>query len=179
MSPRNAGPADGPDAVDAVLDQWRRERPDLDVEPMGTVARLGRAAVGVERAVAAELGRHGLSIGEFDVLAALRRAGEPHRLSPTELARTVVLSPGAMTNRLDRLEQEGLLTRRLSATDRRSFDVTLTPAGLARVDAAVGDHVANEARLLAVLSPSERRRLDAILRKLVAARAADEQRSGS
>jgi DNA-binding MarR family transcriptional regulator len=170
MSPRRAVAEDAPDAVDAVLDQWRRERPELDVEPMGTVARLGRVAGAVEQAVAAELRRHGLSIGEFDVLAALRRAGAPHTLSPTELARTVVLSPGAMTNRLDRLEEDGLISRRLSKRDRRSFDVTLTPSGLERVDAAVSDHVANEARLLAALSPTERRRLDAILRRLLTAR---------
>jgi DNA-binding MarR family transcriptional regulator len=157
-----------PDAVDHVLAQWRRERPDLDLAAMGTVGRLGRLVTLIAPRVEAALARHGLTTGEFDVLAALRRAGPPFVLTPTALARTMVLSPAAVTNRLDRLEAAGLVRRDLDPGNRRSILVTLTPEGRERVDAAVTDHVANEEHLLAALPPADRRRLDDLLRALLA-----------
>ncbi len=155
------------DAVDRIVAQWKKVRPDLDLRPMAVVGRLGRLAAVVTRTVEAKLGEHGLSLGEFDVLATLRRAGAPYQLTPSELARTVMLSPGAMTNRLDRLEERGLVERVLDREDRRSFIVGLTKKGLALVDAAVGDHVANEKALLSPLTQAEQAQLDQLMRKLL------------
>ena len=157
------------DAVDAILFQWARERPDLDLVPMGIVARLARLYAIASKTVGGSLAGHDLNVGEFDVLAALRRAGAPHVLTPTQLARSLMLSTGAMTNRIDRLEEAGLVERGDDPDDRRGIRVRLTAAGLARVDAAVTDHVANEVRLLAALSPPEKEQLAALLRKLLVA----------
>lgn len=112
--------------------------------------------------------RFDLTHGEFDVLAALRRSGSPFTLTPTVLARTLMLSPAAMTNRLDRLEKAGLVTRAIDPGNRRSMRVSLTDPGRTRVDEAVTEHVANEVRLLSGLSATDRRRLDDILRRPLA-----------
>jgi DNA-binding MarR family transcriptional regulator len=165
-----------PDAVDALIDQWRRVRPDLAAQlpAMATIGRLGRLNAMIRPAVEAVLQRHGLGVADFDVLATLRRSGEPFVLRPSDLARTLMLSPAGITGRLDRLEQAGHITRRLDPDDRRSLLVELTPGGLATVDAAVTDHLANEARLLAAITADERRTLDRILRKLTV-----DERDGS
>lgn len=155
------------DAVDEFLDAWRAVRPDLDLAPMGVFGRLGRLHLRAGRAIEAVFEAYGLSTGEFDVLAALRRSGDEHAASPGELSRTVMLSPGGMTNRLDRLEAMGLLRREPHPDDRRSLRIVLSDAGLAIVDAAVTDHVANEARLLAALSDEQREALDDALRTLL------------
>lgn len=162
------GSAPPPDAVDGMLEQWRRERPDLDVTPMGTIGRLGRLSALVTRQIAATFDRHGLQIGEFDVLAALRRGGEPFEQTPTRLASALMLSPAGVTNRLDRLEAAGLVARRPDPDDRRSSIVVLTDEGRSLVDAAVTDHVATEAAVLAALSDADRRTLDDALRRLLA-----------
>jgi DNA-binding MarR family transcriptional regulator len=156
------------DAVDEFIAQWRRERPDLALDAMATVGRLGRVAGIGERVIEANLRRHGLRLGEFDVLAALRRMGAPHVAAPSRLTRMLMLSPAAMTNRLDRLEQAGLIERRPAPDDRRSTPVALTDAGFAAVDAAVTDHVALEQEILSALSPDQRRALDDALRVLLA-----------
>lgn len=158
-----------PDAVDRLIEQWRRERPDLDLAAMATIGRLGRLSALAGPVIEAELARHGLTIGEFDILAALRRSGAPYTLTPTVLARTLMLSPATMTNRLDRLESAELVTRDLDLGNRRSILVALTAAGRERVDAAVTDHVANEERLLSALSHDDRIQLDELLRKLLRA----------
>ncbi len=159
------------DVVDELVEQWRRVRPDLEPQlaAMATVGRLGRVVALATRTIEAVFEAHGLSIGEFDVLAALRRQGRPHELTPTALARMLMLSPAGMTSRLDRLEAAGLLERRADPDDRRSTTIHLTPAGLRRVDAAVVDHLANEELLLGLLSANDRRQLDRVLRKLLAA----------
>jgi len=108
--------------------------------------------------------RHGLSEGEFDVLAALRRAGEPYERAPGELARHTMVTTGAISKRLDRLEQAGLVARRASASDGRARVVGLTAAGLSKIDAAFTDHMANERRLLEALEPGEADQLEAILK---------------
>lgn len=156
-----------PDAVDALLDQWRRERPDLDLAAMGTIGRLGRLTIIVTRRIEETLEAHGLSIADFDVLAALRRAGTPFEVKPTDLARTLMLSPAGITGRLDRLEQAGHVERRMDPEDRRSYLVRLSPSGLDLIDAAVTAHVANEERLLSVLNGEDRDLLDAVLRRLL------------
>ena len=157
-----------PDHVDRLVEQWRVVRPELDLAPMATFGRLGRIHAHASRAIEAVFERHGLSTGEFDVLAALRRTGEPHVMTPTALSRLLMLSPAGMTNRVDRLEAAGLVERRPDPDDRRSSLVVLTGAGRERADAAVTDHVANEADLLRGLTKAERRSFEQLLRKLLA-----------
>jgi DNA-binding MarR family transcriptional regulator len=157
-----------PDPVDRAIEQWRRERPDLEgLEAMALFARLGHLAALAGPAIDECLGRFGIKTGEFDVLASLRRSGEPFELTPTALGRQLLLSSGAMTNRLDRLEAAGLVARRPDPSDRRGVIVGLTAAGRELVDAAVEAHVANEVRLLAGLAERDRATLDRILRDLL------------
>jgi len=155
------------DLVDEILDQWGRERPDLDSGPMAVFGRLSRVDRASNAAIEARLGEHGLNRGEFDVLATLRRSGESYTLAPTALARWMMLSSAAMTNRVDRLEAAGLVERRPDPGDRRGVLVALTPDGKRVVDAAVADHVENERRLLEPLSVEEQQMLNALLRKLL------------
>jgi DNA-binding MarR family transcriptional regulator len=155
------------DHSDEVVAQWRAQRPDLDPSPMATFTRLRRAAYAADGKLMAVFGAHGLEAGWFDVLATLRRAGAPHRLSAGALARGLVMSTGGMTKRLDKLEAAGLVARSADPEDRRGVLVSLTDEGLARVDRAVEDHVANEARLLEVLSDREVKALNAALSKLL------------
>jgi DNA-binding MarR family transcriptional regulator len=155
------------DHVDLVLAQWASERPDLDVSPMGVIGRLLR----LSRALDAELDRtfrqHGLDRAAFDVLATLRRAGTPNRLTPTELMRASMVTSGAITQRLDRLESRGLVERSRSEHDGRVVHVTLTDVGHALIDRALPDHLANEDRLLAVLTNPQRKALTDSLRRLL------------
>ncbi|MCX4092575.1 MarR family winged helix-turn-helix transcriptional regulator [Nocardia sp. alder85J] len=162
-----------PDAIDAIVAQWQRERPDLELEAMAILGRLGRLYQLGERAIEAVFTAHGLGRGEFDVLAALRRAGEPFELNPSVLADTLMLSRAGMTSRLDRLESAGLVRRVADANDRRAVRVALTAAGRERIDTVVAAHTANETRLLAGLSATDRRELDRIARILL--RSMEEQ----
>ena len=156
-----------PDAVDEVIAQWTRERPDLELAAMATFGRLGRVHVWGTRALEAVFERHGLNTGEFDVLATLRRAGSPYALTPGELARSMMLSPGGMTNRIDRLEASGWVRREADPDDRRSLRVVLTEEGRALIDTAVTDHVNNEEHLLGALTQKQRAALDDALRALL------------
>jgi DNA-binding MarR family transcriptional regulator len=158
-----------PDHSDEVVAQWREQRPDLDPTPMATFTRLWRAARAADESMAAVFAEHGLEPGWFDVLATLRRAGPPFRLSAGTLARGLVMTTGGMTKRLDRLQTAGLVGRTPDPDDRRGVLVSLTKQGLEVVDRAVGDHLANEARLLEALTDRERRALDGALAKLLAA----------
>ncbi|QYG95047.1 MarR family transcriptional regulator [Iamia sp. SCSIO 61187] len=158
-----------PDSVDEMIAAWQRERPDLDLAAMGTIGRLGRLHAIGGRRIEEGMATHGLSVADFDVLAALRRSGAPHELTPTDLSRTLMLSPAGMTSRLDRLERAGLVERRMAPGDRRSVLVRLTEAGFATVDEAVTGHVAREEEILDGLSARERAQLDALLRKLLRA----------
>ncbi|WP_280232797.1 MarR family winged helix-turn-helix transcriptional regulator [Nocardia cyriacigeorgica] len=155
------------DAVDAIVAQWRRERPDLELEAMAVLGRLARLESVARREVEAVFLAHGLHRGEFDVLAALRRAGEPFELNPSVLADTLMLSRAGMTGRLDRLESAGLVRRIADAADRRAIRVALTDEGRALVDTVVTAHTENETRLLSVLSAADRRELDRIVRALL------------
>ncbi|QIS04721.1 MarR family transcriptional regulator [Nocardia brasiliensis] len=156
-----------PDPVDAIVGQWQRERPDLELEAMAIVGRLGRLLVVAQRVIEEVFGAHGLQRGEFDVLAALRRSGEPYELNPSVLADTLMLSRAGMTGRLDRLESAGLVRRIADAVDRRSVRVALTAAGRELVDRVVTAHTENETRMLSVLSAADRRELDRIVRILL------------
>jgi DNA-binding MarR family transcriptional regulator len=157
-----------PDHVDRILEQWQRERPDVDTAALGVIGRLHRAAVLTNAPLAAGLAEHGLQPGWFDLLAALRRSGPPYELNPTQLVRATLLSSGGMTKRLDRLVEAGLVERRADPSDRRGILVGLTPHGKAVVDTALEAHVANEERLLRSLKPADRRALDDLLRTLLA-----------
>lgn len=156
-----------PDAVDAVIAQWKRERPELDTAAMALAGRFTRAhALGMRR-IAEGLAQHGLSVGEFDVLATLRRSGKPYQLSPTELAAHSMLSTSAMTNRLDRLQKLELVERRSDPADRRALRITLTTAGKKLIDRCVEAHLEQERRLFQGLSSKERNELDRLLRKMI------------
>jgi DNA-binding MarR family transcriptional regulator len=157
------------DHSDAVVAQWREQRPDLDPAPMATFTRLWRAARLADERLLEVFAAHGLEAGWFDVLATLRRAGAPYRLSAGTLARGLVMSTGGMTKRLDKLQAAGLVERSPDPDDRRGVLVSLTPRGLKRVDRAVEDHLANERRLLEVLTDREVRALNGALAKLVEA----------
>jgi DNA-binding MarR family transcriptional regulator len=155
------------DQVDRLLSQWLRERPDLDVRPMGVIGRISRLARHLDRRLKPVFQRHDLDRGLFDVLATLRRSGAPYRLSPTELFNSVMLSSGAMTSRIDRLEQAGLVARTPDPEDRRGILVELTPRGRELVDRAVEAHIANEWRLIEALTSEEQAELARLLRKLL------------
>ena len=142
---------ESPDHVGRILEQWHRERPDLDVSPLGVVGRLHRLADTLNVELRALFAEAGLSDGDFDVLASLRRAGEPFALTPTELAATTMVTSGAVTKRVDRLEAQGWVTRTVSADDGRSRTIALTSAGRALIDDLFPKHVENERRLLAGL----------------------------
>jgi DNA-binding MarR family transcriptional regulator len=156
-----------PDAVDELIAQWKIQRPDLQPDVMGIFGRFGRVWAHATRAIEATLGEWGLQLGEFDVLATIRRAGPPFTIAPSELTRMLMLSPSGMTSRLDRLEKLGFIERKASPDDRRSLLVVLTPSGRRVVDQAVTAHVANETRLLSALSAAERKALDRVLRQLL------------
>ena len=156
-----------PDAVDAILAQWKRERPDLDASPMGPIGRIKRCAVLLERRLDETFVEFGLSRWEFDMLAALRRSGAPYCLAPTTLFSTLMVTSGTMTHRMAKLEAQGSIERLPNPADARSSLVQLTPAGRDVVDRAVTEHVANEARLLAALSRRDRAELDRLLRALL------------
>jgi DNA-binding MarR family transcriptional regulator len=158
-----------PDRLDRILAQWHRERPDLDVAALGLLGRLLLAAQLADTRLAEGLVKHGLQPGWFDLLAALRRAGKPFELNPTELMRATMLSSGGITKRLDRLVEAGMLERRADPDDRRGTLVRLTRRGKASIDAALATHVANEERLLDGLTQAEQRRLDDLLRTLLVA----------
>jgi DNA-binding MarR family transcriptional regulator len=157
------------DAVDRILAQWRRERPDLDPSPMGIFGRLSRITATARPAIDAVFARHELNSWSFDVLATLRRAGPPFRLSPGDLLASCMVTSGTMTHRIDQLEKAGLVLRHANPDDRRSVLIGLTDAGRARVDAVVGEHLANEERLLAALDPAARHALEAALKHFLAA----------
>jgi DNA-binding MarR family transcriptional regulator len=155
------------DQVDEILDQWRARRPDLDLESAAIVLRIDRADRHLQAAVEATLQGLGLSRWRFSVLSALRRADPQRGLRPGDLLRDTLSTTGAMTNRLDRLEEEGLVERVADGTDRRAVLVRLTDAGRALVDRAVVTHLENEAELVAHLDAVERDQLTGLLRRLL------------
>jgi DNA-binding MarR family transcriptional regulator len=152
------------DHVDRIQEQWRRERPDLDPAPQGVIGRLHRLSGHLHDELVAVYRAHGLGEGDFDVLASLRRAGDPFELPAGELAEHTMITTGGMSKRLDRLEQAGLVERRVDADDARVRRVALTTRGREVIDAAFTDHMANETRLLAELPASDREALERILR---------------
>jgi DNA-binding MarR family transcriptional regulator len=154
------------DGVDLILEQWQRERPDLDPSPIGVIGRISRLARELEQRLEPVYREHGLEPGWHDVLATLRRTGPPYRLRPTEFSSALMLTSSGTTKRLDRLEQAGLIERAPDPADRRGILITLTDAGRELIDSVTDAHLANEQRLLSALSDAERTRLAELLRKL-------------
>ncbi len=155
------------DHVDHVREQWARQRPDLNTFPVGVVARVGRLARYFDHGLDRVLTRYGLRREHWDALASLRRTGPPFQLSPTGLYRGLMRSSGAMTNRLHRLEADGLVRRVPDPEDRRGLLVELTEEGRALVDEVAPVHLANERAMLAALTPAEQQRFVELLRKLL------------
>jgi DNA-binding MarR family transcriptional regulator len=155
------------DEVDRLVAAWARERPDLDVRPLEVLSRVTRLARHLDRARRTAFAAHDLEGWEFDVLAALRRAGRPYVLSPGQLLGQTLVTSGTMTNRIDRLERRGLVQRMPDPADRRGVHVRLTPRGKERVDAALADLLARERELLRGLSRAEQETLSGLLRRLV------------
>ncbi|MEV6549119.1 MarR family transcriptional regulator [Streptomyces sp. NPDC051597] len=155
------------DHVDLLLAQWGERRPDLDVSPMAVIGRLKRLSRLIETELRRTFAEHGLDPASFDVLATLRRSAPPHLLTPAELMRSAMVTSGAVSQRLDKLEERGLVTRSPSPTDGRVVQVALTPEGRALIDRALPDHLATEERLLAALAPDRRDALADTLRELL------------
>jgi DNA-binding MarR family transcriptional regulator len=155
------------DEVDRLVEAWRRERPDLDLEPMEVLSRVSRLGHHLDRARRLAFTEHGLESWEFDVLAALRRAGTPYERSPGRLLKETLVTSGTMTNRVDRLVARGLVDRMPDPHDRRGVLVRLTPAGRARVDGALEGLLARERALLAGLDTAQQRTLARLLHTLV------------
>ncbi len=154
------------DHIDRIVGMWNAERPDLDVSGMAVIGRIGR----LERLIRPQLNEvfagHGLESWEFDVLATLRRSGEPYRLSAGALLDLMMVASGTMTNRIDRLEERGLIRRERNPGDKRVVLVTLTDEGFRTIEAAVVDHVENESRIISVLTDRQQRDLIRLLRLL-------------
>jgi DNA-binding MarR family transcriptional regulator len=157
------------DEVDDVVEAWHRERADLDVEPMHILSRIARLAVLLDDRRAAAFVEHGLQAHEFDVLAALRRSGEPFEMTAGELCTATHVTSGTMTSRLDRLATRKLVLRRADAEDGRLVVVRLTVAGRKRVDAALAALLDSERELVDQLPPPKRERLASLLRELLIA----------
>jgi DNA-binding MarR family transcriptional regulator len=155
------------DSVDAMIEQWQRERPELDVSPIGVIGRISKLSRELEMRLEPVYREHGLEPGWHDVLATLRRSGPPYRLRATEFTRTLMITSSGATKRLDRLERAGLIERSPDPTDRRGTLIGLTPAGGALIDGVTEAHLDNEHRLLAALTAAEQQRLGDLLRKLL------------
>jgi DNA-binding MarR family transcriptional regulator len=154
------------DGVDLILEQWRRERPDLDHSPIGVIGRISRLSREIEQRLETVYREYDLEPGWHDVLATLRRSGPPYQLRPTDFASSLMLTSSGATKRLDRLERAGLVARKPDPEDRRGIIITLTPAGSSLIDKLTKAHMENEHRLLSALSKSEQQRLAGLLRKL-------------
>src|SRR6478736_6989343 len=155
------------DTTDRVLEGWSGVRPDLGIDALQVTARLTRVGAHLARRQDAVFGRFGLGRGEVGALSALRVAGPPYRLSPTTLAKGLMLSSAGVTSRIDRLERRGFVRRLADPNDRRGVIVELTPEGLGAVDSAVAALTVSDRQLLARLEPDEIAQLESILRKLL------------
>ncbi|WP_340540247.1 MarR family winged helix-turn-helix transcriptional regulator [Nocardioides sp. GXZ039] len=153
------------DHVGRIRQQWAEQRPELDTTPMGIIGRVHRLGEHLNGELRPVFAAAGLSDGEFDVLASLRRVGEPYELTPGGLMATTMVTSGAVTKRVDRLATAGLVERAVCPDDARSRRIRLTAAGLALVDELVEKHLVNEERLLGGLDAAERAQLEALLEK--------------
>lgn len=156
------------DKIDRILEQWQQELPQVNVAPLAVTGRLLRIARLLEKQRETLLAKYGLSVWSFDVLATLRRQGPPYQLKPTDLYSLLMLSSGAMTNRIDRLEQDGIVVRSRDGSDRRSVIVQLTPKGIVLADEVMPVLFAQEGALLSEFAtPEELETLVPLLRRLL------------
>lgn len=156
------------DDIDRVERDWQRECPDIDVGSIGVVSRIWRVGRHLEQLRKAQLGGFGSDRGTVDVLAMLRRAGPPYRRSAGELTRSSLITSGGVSQRLDKLEKAGLVTRHVDVDDRRRVEVELTAAGVELIDSMLADLMEHDSALLAsALTPPEQDRLRQLLRKLL------------
>ena len=168
MNSSERGDGTGFDQVDRVEAAWRRERPDIDVSSVGVVSRIWRIGRHLQRNRREQLEALGTDSVTLDVLATLRRSGPPYRRTAGELMKSALITSGGVSQRLDKLEKAGLVTRQMHPTDRRRVDVQLTPAGVELVDAVVAEVMEQETKHLSRLDPSEQEQLHTLLRKLLA-----------
>ncbi|HEJ9484816.1 MarR family transcriptional regulator [Proteus sp. GOKU] len=152
------------DRIDKITKQWQRERPDLDISPMGLIGRLGNITLHLSREMEKVFSQFGLNTSSFDVLATLRRAGDPYTLSPGEMLSTLMVTSGTMTNRIDQLEKAGWVIRKVNPEDGRGFLVSLTPEGLELINQVIEAHVENQKRLVSGLSQQEQQALNQLLK---------------
>lgn len=157
---------DGQDKIDRLIAEWQAERPDLAVDAMAIVGRLLSLGRQLEARAAAMLKPLGLHYTDLDVLATLRRQGKPFRLTPTELRESVLITSGAMTACLDRLEGNGLIARASHPSDRRSIAAELTAAGRKLIDKAIVVRFEEATDAVSVLTEAERKQLERLLKKL-------------
>ncbi|NII40694.1 DNA-binding MarR family transcriptional regulator [Curtobacterium flaccumfaciens] len=155
------------DEVDRIVAAWGRERPDLDFAPLDVLSRVDRLARHLDRARRQAFDAGGMEPWEFDVLSALRRAGDPYELSPKVLLQQTLVTSGTMTNRVDRLASRGLVARRTDPRDGRGILVSLTAAGRQAVDGAIADLLRAERDILAGVSDAEQDQLAGLLRRLI------------
>ena len=161
---RNLNDEDGFDEVDLLIAAWQKERPDLDFSPLAVFSRITRISKHLD--ISRRNAFASLDTWGFDVLATLRRVGNPYQLSPGQLIQETMVTSGTMTNRLDRLEELGYITRTQDPNDGRGILVTLTKAGAKAVDSAMEDLLSRERELLRVLNKSEQSDLANLLREL-------------
>lgn len=151
------------DRIADIVGQWSRERPDLDPTPLLVIGRIQQLAAVLDVALRPPFAAADLGNGDFDVLAALRREGEPYTLTPGQLSQRMLVTTGAVTKRVDRLITRGLVSRSVSAADARGRLVGLTPAGVTVTDRLIEEHLANEAAVLRDLTDTDRRTLERLL----------------
>ena len=156
------------DAVDQLLEAWKEARPDLDPSPLGIVGRVIVLAQHLEKSVATALADHGITLGQFDILATLRRKGPKGGLTPTQLLGSVMLSSGGMTSRLDTLERSDWIERHPDPSDRRGVIIELTPKGRKLIDAATATRFDEASKSRPDLNAAERTKFEVMLRMWLA-----------
>ncbi|SFA72661.1 MarR family winged helix-turn-helix transcriptional regulator [Clostridium frigidicarnis] len=162
------------DNVNIIIDQWNKEIPNLNTTSMGVIGRLGRVLKYTERSLQKNYSSYNLNAGEFDVLATLKRSGEPYKLKPTELFNMLMITSGAMTNRIDTLEKKDLVRRVNDPLDRRAMFIELTENGHTLISEAIFKHIDLEDNLLSTLNSKEIEMLTGLLSKLLIAYEEDE-----
>ena len=160
--------------IEKIRAQWAHQRPDLDTKPMALIGRIIRLSAQLTEEMSRTFARHGLNGASFDMLATLLRSGPPHALSPNQLLETMMVTSGTMTNRIDQLVKDDLVSRIKNANDKRSVLVQLTSKGHRIIDAAVTDHVDTQKKLTASLPEEEQIALNVLLQDYLAALETDK-----
>ena len=155
------------DRVDKIIQQWHKERPDLDVEPMEIIGRFKQVSQYLYREMDKTFAAYGLNAASFDVLATLRRSGPPYGLTPSELMNSTMVTSGTMTNRINQLVIAGLVIRTENPLDARGYIIKMTDEGRLLIDQVLKEHVKTQAKLLTALSEKDKLTLNSVLKKLL------------